>query len=80
LAGDISDPEMVQALKAVVRMLEDMGHAVEEAFPQIDEDSYLEAFGVMVGTEVVNICEYFSNAMSRPINQDTLEPVTLEMY
>ena len=74
------DPEVAEAVRQAARLLESMGHRVEEVTPEFDGheaaikmlDVWFYGFDLMI--------EDFSRRTGNAIGPDTLEPVTLQIY
>lgn len=75
-----TDPEIVDAVEAVVHILEKAGHALVHASPAFDYEAYLRttvdawSFGLYGGFEM------FAAMTRRPLSEETLEPVMLSFY
>ena len=52
LLGDRVDPECVRAVEGAARLLEGLGHRVEEGAPEVDADAFRRAFMRMICVEV----------------------------
>lgn len=74
------DPEVAAGTERVAAELAEMGHEVELATPQLNYDAFVEAalVGWSLGFDLA--LEDFARAMGRPLNTETLEPVTLRLY
>src|SRR4051812_13225373 len=73
------DPEVQQAVHDAVSLLEEMGHSVEEAAPQVDSEHYVENFvKVWVGS-VGDELHTLSELKGEAIGDDGIEPLTRQM-
>ena len=79
LRGEAIHPDCVAAVEAAGRMLQSLGHEVEEAMPEIDGERLADAMLDIVFTNVANDLALWSRAMRREIGEDTLERCTLAM-
>ena len=74
VGGAALDPQLVAAVEATARLLEGLGHVVEEASPGYDAEAHGIAFGtVMAANTWTNIQ---NRANGRVPGPDDLEPVT----
>jgi amidase len=72
------DPEIVMAVEKVATVCEEMGHAVEQASPELDFEKVNVAVMHAFGLADVGITK-FAEAMGREISSEYLEPCTLKM-
>jgi amidase len=79
-SGVAVDPEISDAVLAVARACESMGHRVEEACPPLDAEAFASAntdlWSASIAHWVVDICA----ATGRPADHSTLEQSTLAVH
>lgn len=80
LNGHSSHPDCVEALRETVKVLEDLGHHVEEAAPPIDGVRVGEAFGVMWAGGAGQTLGGIGAMRGKPITEEDVEPVTWSIY
>ena len=69
------DPESRAAAEIVARLLEEVGHSVEDAYPSaLREPVMAEVSAVVWGTGVRRDVERLGEALGQPIDPDELEP------
>lgn len=69
--------DCVTAAEATAKLLEDLGHAVEPAYPSpLDELEHIIHFGALTGADTVALLDHWSAQIGRPIGQDDVEPNT----
>ncbi|WP_292386936.1 amidase [Mesorhizobium sp.] len=73
------EPEIVSAVSRSAKLLEEMGHDVEEIAPPFSHADYFETY---LGLELLGMSRLAAVAASleREIGPATLEPVSLEIY
>lgn len=69
-----------EAARITARRLEDMGHHVEEAGPELDGEALRGAMLTIVCANVANDLPFWAKATGRPVDGDHLERCTLAMY
>ena len=69
-------PECVEAVQKTARLLEDLGHHVEEARPGYDGFEMARAFIVMYLTEATNEVDDLQNLLGRKATRADVEPLT----
>jgi amidase len=69
-------PECVAAVEDVARLCQSLGHEVIEAAPRYDVAQFDHANGVIWSTNLVLFAEGVSQAMGRPVGEETLEATT----
>ncbi len=73
------EAEVAAATAAVARLLEAMGHRVEEASPRFDYDAFVDAAGVAWALGFDVLIDGLARDAKRAVGPDTLEPVTLRL-
>lgn len=73
-------PEVLAAMQDTVRLLESLGHHVEEASPEFDHDALLESFAILWSTDLRTGILQLAEITGRPIDDTTLEPHLLAAY
>ncbi|MBO8186498.1 amidase [Streptomyces spirodelae] len=73
---------VADALSRTVRLLESLGHQVEEAEVDLgaDWDEYVLANARLFTTNLASTVDELATAFDRPIDSSTLEPITLAGY
>jgi len=71
-------PEAIKGLEQTVKRLEDLGHHVEEADPEINTDTFWRDFFVVVCGHVAAVSHLIKNEQGRDAYAQ-LEPTTLNM-
>jgi amidase len=69
-------PDCVAATEDAARLLESLGHHVEEAAPRVDADVFTVAFLTMVAAELGADLEYCAHLLGRRARRAELEPAT----
>ncbi len=69
-------PDCVAATEDAARLLESLGHQVEEATPEVDADAFTFAFLTMVAAELGADLEFCSRVLGRRPRRRDLEPAT----
>ena len=77
IGGEPVDPECVAAVENTVKLLESLGHHVEEASPTIDNDTMQQAFMAIWATGVAQQISLQELLFGKTPNQGDLEPLTL---
>jgi amidase len=73
------DPEVQQAVRDAVQLLDELGHDVQEAQPEVDSEHYAENFvKVWVGGTGEEL-HTLSELRGEPIGDDGIEPLTRQM-
>jgi amidase len=78
--GSALDPEVLAAIRNAVKLLEDFGHIVEDAMPEIDHITTRIAFMTLWGSNGAYTIETLSRALNRTPSLDYLEPITFSLY
>jgi len=74
--GGVVDPECSAALRAAARLLESLGHEVEEASPVFDGAGFARAFLTMICGELAGDIGEAERAVGRRAGPGNLEPAT----
>lgn len=74
------DPEIEAGVWEVARDLEALGHHVEQASPRFDYDHFVETVVVGWAAGFDTQLEAYAAAFGRPLDDTTLEAVTLALY
>jgi len=77
-AGTPVDPELVEATNAAARLLESLGHHVEEAAPVLDMASIATGSFALTSAAVAADCEDRAKALGIELGPDVLERTTLD--
>jgi len=77
LSGVPVDPEVLATVNATARLLESLGHHVEEAAPQLDAATIGWASFVLMAASVAADVTDRARATGLVVGPDTLEPITL---
>ncbi len=78
--ADVPVAESVRnAVLAIARLLERMGHEVEPAAPALDGERFAEAFFTVVTVNAARDIMRFAEAVGRPPGEEVLERATLMM-
>jgi len=71
------DSECTAAAQRAARLLEGLGHRIEESHPlALDEPDALKAFVTVVAVSVARALEIWGAKVGRPVLQDSVEPLT----
>ena len=71
------DSECAAAAQRAARLLESLGHNIEESHPPaLDEPDALTAFVTVVAVSVARALETWGAKVGRPVLQDSVEPLT----
>jgi len=79
-SDDPVDPECVAAVHETAKLLEELGHEVVEASPQIDHDPFMEATAVIWAASEATWITGLAEATGRTPGPDTLETSMLAIY
>lgn len=77
--GTTPDPDAEAGLQATAKLLESLGHTVEEAAPDIDGPALAATLPAMVGAHFAASMALWGEQRGRPVTEDELEPVTWAM-
>jgi Asp-tRNA(Asn)/Glu-tRNA(Gln) amidotransferase A subunit family amidase len=78
-SGAPVDPQVAEATRAAARLLEGLGHHVEEAAPRIDFASIAASSFALMAASVAADCEDRAKALGVDLNADRVEPTTLDI-
>lgn len=78
-AGVPTHADCIEAVDAAARLLEALGHHVEEAAPELNGQELEEAMLTIVGANLPADLDGWSRTMQRPASGETLEPCTLAL-
>ncbi len=70
------DPSCVQAVQSAAKLLESLGHMVEEASPEIDGESVARCYFMLYFGEVAADIEELKSVVGRPLNHHDTEETT----
>ncbi len=70
------DPEVIAATRATAKLLEDLGHSVEEAQPPLDGAAIAAAFVAVLGVCTAHDVDSRAAQLGRAIREGEIEPVT----
>ncbi len=79
-SGRPIDPECVTAVERTAKLLEELGHDVEEAQPPLDWDAYLRAAHPVWAAFTARGVDMIAQLTGRKPSLDTLEVATLSCY
>lgn len=79
-AGSPVDPECIAATKAAAKLLEDLGHHVEEAQPEVDMAAVGQANFAVVSTALADGIDERAKTTGIAPSEDVLEKITLAFY
>ena len=75
-AGRPLHPDCIEAVEKTARLLESLGHVVEEAQPQIEPESFVGAFTTLWFSGIAFAVELMSLQLGRPPQEGELEGLT----
>jgi amidase len=71
------DPQCVTAVEETGRLLDSLGHSVEESHPAaLDDQQYVPAFLVRWTSAAAAVLDFWSMRTGKPIGPDDVEPLT----
>jgi len=77
----VADPRVVAAAEETGRLLESLGHVVEEAAPAaLDAPGLLEAFSTVLAGSTAFGIDQLATLIGRPVTADDVEPFTWMQY
>lgn len=71
--------DCVEAVNATAKLLQSLGHDVEEASPPVDKDACERAFVSVIAAEVAGLLELLSQPVGRRVRAHDVEPATYAM-
>jgi amidase len=78
--GRRTTPPVAEALSRTVRLLESLGHRVEEAEVGVDWEEFVLANARLMTANLTAQIDELAAAFDRPVDSSTLEPATLAGY
>ncbi|MDX1481293.1 MAG: amidase family protein, partial [Woeseiaceae bacterium] len=75
-----TQPAIADEIRRIGKLCEDAGHVVEEVAPELDYDRYFCVFKDIWCIDIAAMLLYEADNMQRPVNLDTVEPMTLRMF
>lgn len=79
VSGAPVDPEVIAATRAAAKLLESLGHHVEEAAPKLDAAALGWGSFVLMASSIAADLTDRAKATGVPMGPDVLEPITLAM-
>lgn len=79
IGNGVYAPEIRNALQAVAKLLEDLGHDVEEATPEVDGYALQFASSTLLGANLALKVTQQEEETGRPLRKGDLEPSTLAL-
>jgi len=76
LGGHGVHPDCVAAAESSARLLESLGHQVEEAAPPVDREAYALAFITVIACELRAELEFFARTSGHALRAADVEPAT----
>lgn len=73
------DPDAHDGLYATVRLLQELGHTVEDANPHLDGEALSKGMLMVVSSHSAVMAEERGKALGRELGEEDLEPVTLRL-
>ncbi len=70
------DPECVRAVEDTAKLLEELGHVVEDAEPDYDVDAMKFAMKTIIGSNMRTLLDLRAAALGRPATADDVEPIS----
>jgi Asp-tRNA(Asn)/Glu-tRNA(Gln) amidotransferase A subunit family amidase len=80
IAGTGLDPACATAVQQAARLMESLGHRVEEITLGWTYEPVREAAGVVVGANIATLLDNEAARRGRPIGEDEIEAYTMAMY
>jgi amidase len=75
LEGFLDDPECRAAVASAARLLESLGHHLDQSAPAaMFEQEFLDRFNVIIAAETEETFRAFEALLGRPIGEDEIEP------
>jgi amidase len=73
--GFLDDPQCRAAVAAAARLLESLGHHVDESAPEaMVEEEFVHHFTTIIAADTEALFRYFEALLGRPIAEDEIEP------
>jgi amidase len=73
--GYVDDPQCRAAVDSAARLLESLGHYIEESAPAaMFEPEFAEHFGAIIAADTEATFQAFETVLGRPIGEDEIEP------
>jgi amidase len=69
-------PECIQAVEQTVRLLEELGHQVEEARPEVDGQALAKGLLILYSTEITVLFDQLTPLLGRKLRPSDVETVT----
>jgi amidase/6-aminohexanoate-cyclic-dimer hydrolase len=79
LSGGEVDASVTDGLEQAARLCESLGHAVEEAAPDVEHEALARAMGATIAVATRRALERRAAALGRPLAEDDVEPITWKM-
>ena len=73
-------PDCVDAVERAARLLESLGHDVEEAAPEIEIERYKKSFMTLWSARLARAIESIASTREEPARPELYEPVTWQLY
>ena len=73
-------PDSVRAVEQAARLLESLGHDVEEAAPEIEIERYKKSFMTLWSARLAQGIESIASMTGKPASAEIHEPVTWQLY
>jgi amidase len=81
LSAAVVDPECIAAVEDAARLLESLGHSVDEASPSgLDDPTSLEVFTYVMASALRADVGWLAELAGRPVTADDMEPATWHDY
>tara|TARA_Y100000590_G_scaffold136961_1_gene156770 strand:- start:32213 stop:33643 length:1431 start_codon:yes stop_codon:yes gene_type:complete len=74
------DDDVVTSIKNTAKLCEDLGHHIEEASPEADNEALSEAIGIIISANVSLALEQRAEALGTEVTPDVVENITYRMY
>jgi amidase len=73
--GYLDDPQCRAAVASAVRLLDSLGHHIEESAPAAMLDAaFGKQFGTLVAADTASLLQGFEQVLGRPLGEDEIEP------
>ncbi len=77
--GTEPSEEAAKGLAATARLLESLGHIVEEAAPKLDGDALSKGALFNISANIAAVIDEWGQMRGKPVSEDELEPITFQM-